>query len=408
VKSIIILNFIVIILSIRITHAIECSSVSDPKVKNMIEDLSQITVDEKFLGSCAVNDDIAKQASWKDNIDQKVKNIKLEYERLDQLFTHLEVDGVTEEMLYKNKIPRDKIAEFNVFKKDPKKKQLEQEVKKGLKDKLIKMNDKLKTMAKQKNCVHDAEFVILPKEGFDRSHETITSKEEALKDIQKTIQKIETEGGTTICSQPVGNISQLEPVRNKVYLELGDDVFFADNSWTFDDTKSAKLKKMIDEKLKSNRPNCERKIRSVQIATSSSLLRNQITDPLGNEIPQASWDFYTLSKLRAKEIKDKIKETYGLEDNQIPKPNFLGENGNGTSGPCPYKLVKNPNGTYKVIRNSIDEKELKKHRYGKINIEFEEVGDGCLKVEDPKVIPNHFHYRSKCYSVILQCINPHR
>jgi hypothetical protein len=372
----------------------------------MIENLSHITVDEKFAGSCAVNEEIAKNASWKDQIDQKIQELqRTDYPELDQLFTHLVVDGKTTEMLYQNKIPRDKIAEFNVFKLLPKKKQLEQEVKKELKDKLIKMNDKLTKMAHGKSCVHDAEFELMPQNGIQHSQETITSKEEALNDLKRSINLAESQDVTTICSKPIENISLLGQVENKVHLELGEDVFFADNQWAFDDSKSAKLKKMIDEKLKSNRPNCERKIRSVQIETSSSLLRNQITDPLGNEIQNLSWDFLTLSKLRAEEIGNKIKEGYDLKYDQFAL-NSAGSNGNGTSGPCPYKLLKNKNGTYKVERNSIDEKELKKHRYGKINIEFDEVGDGCLKAEAPKVTPNHFHYRSKCYSVIMQCKNP--
>ncbi len=405
-KSIIILNFIVIILSIRITHAIECSSVSDPKVKNMVEDLSQITVDEKFAGSCAINEEIARNASWKDQIDKKIQRVQsLDYPELDQLFTHLVVNDKTAEMLYQKKAPIEEIVSFKMSQLEPKKKQLEQDVKKELRQKITKMNDTLKKMAEEKSCVHDAEFKLLPQNGIQHSQESITSKEEALNEFKKRITEIETQKKTTICSQPIGNISQLSQVSNKVQLELGEDVFFADNQWTFDDTKSSKLKKMIDEKLKSNRPNCERKIRTVQIETSSSLLRNQITDPLGNEIPQASWDFQTLSRLRAEEIGKKIKDNYGLDYKQFAL-DHAGSNGNGSSGPCPYKLVKNNNGTYKVDRNSIDEKELKKHRYGKINIEFDEVGDGCLKVEAPKLSPNHFHYRSKCYSVILQCKNP--
>jgi hypothetical protein len=372
----------------------------------MVEDLSKITVDEKFAGSCAIDEEMAKNANWKDQIDKKVKGVQsLDYPELDQLFTHLAVDGETTDMLYQKKIPRDKIAEFNVFKLEPKKKQLEQDIKKELRQKITNMNDTLKKMAEEKSCVHDAEFKLLAQNGVQHSQESITSKEEALNEFKKRITEIEAQNKTTICSQPIGNISQLSQVSNKVQLELGEDVFFADNQWTFDDKKSAKLKKMIDEKLKSNRPNCERKIRSVQVETSSSLLRNQITDPLGNEIQNLSWDFLTLSKLRAEEIGNKIKEGYDLKYDQFAL-NSAGSNGNGTSGPCPYKLLKNKNGTYKVDRNSIDEKELKKHRYGKINIEFDEVGDGCLKVEAPKVSPNHFHYRSKCYSVILQCKNP--
>ncbi|GEM_PF-3907199 len=70
--------------------------------------------------------------------------------------------------------------------------------------------------------------------------------------------------------------------------------------------------------------------------------------------------------------------------------------------------MKEKNGTYNVIRNGIDEKELKKHRYGKINIEYQEVGDGCLKVEAPKISPMHNHYRTKCYSVLLDCKNSSR
>ncbi len=404
-KSIITFQFIALFLTIKAAHAIECSNVSDPKLKNMMENLSQITVDEKFLGSCAVNDEIAKQASWKDNVDEKIKSLLREdYEKLDDAFSDELLDGLSPTKLYEEgKLSAEykykhKILVLNQVNKE-----------KGLLNKKIKEKTEiLKKMTANKSCVYDAKFELVPQNGLHTSNSQILPKEEALKDIQIKIKEAEKNDGVTVCSTPAYNYGGLTQVRNRVEFELGDDVFFADNSWTFDDKKSDNLKKMIDEKLKSNRPNCERKIRSVQIATSSSLLRNQITDPLGNEIPQASWDFYTLSKLRAKEIKDKIKETYGLEDNQIPKPNFLGENGNGTSGPCPYKLIKNQNGTYKVVRNSIDEKELKKHRYGKINIEFEEVGDGCLKVEAPKDTPNHYHYRSKCYAVKLLCINPPR
>jgi hypothetical protein len=398
-------------MTIKAAQAIECSNVSDPKVKNMMENLSQITVDEKFLGSCAVNDEIAKQASWKDNVDKKIKRIqRLDYEKLDDAFSDVLLNGQSPSKFIESGVTsnnQEKYFQFKISHNYHVKNRVNDE-KFLLRKKISEKAEALKKMAVNKSCVYDAEFKLVPQNGIQTSNNQILSKEEALIDLQSKIKEVEKNEGVTVCSTPTYNYSGLTQVNNKVEIEIGDDVFFADNQWTLSDTKSAKLKKMIDEKLKSNRPNCERKIRTVQIATSSSLLRNQITDPLGNEIPQDSWDFQKLSRLRAEEIGTKIKDSYGLEDNQIPKPNFLGENGNGTSGPCPYKLVKNPNGTYKVIRNSIDEKELKKHRYGKINIEFEEVGDGCLKVEAPKETPNHYHYRSKCYAVKLHCINPPR
>ena len=86
----------------------------------------------------------------------------------------------------------------------------------------------------------------------------------------------------------------------------------------------------------------DEKVNTVQIESSSSLLRSQITYELGHETPQASWDFKTLSSRRAQEIKNKIRESYGLRDEQLAT-NSSGSNGNGTSGACPYKLVKKKN-----------------------------------------------------------------
>jgi hypothetical protein len=83
-------------MTIKAAHAIECSNVSDPKLKNMMENLSQITVDEKFLGSCAVNDEIAKQASWKDNVDEKIKSLLSEdYKELDDAFSDELLNGLS-------------------------------------------------------------------------------------------------------------------------------------------------------------------------------------------------------------------------------------------------------------------------------------------------------------------------
>jgi hypothetical protein len=61
--------------------------------------------------------------------------------------------------------------------------------------------------------------------------------------------RAEKNDAVTVCSTPAYNYGGLTQVNNKVEFELGDDVFFADNSWTFDDKKSDNLKKMIDEML---------------------------------------------------------------------------------------------------------------------------------------------------------------
>lgn len=400
-------------LFINLSHAIECSDL-DPKVKNLVEDVSNINVDQKFAGSCAVTDEMAKNATWKDHIDEKINKIvrNADYLNLDEAFNDVLIDAKIEKKEYHDESPsklREKGKSDYLFEHTHSfsvKNKVNSE--KGLLRKKIKeKTDTLKKMAANKSCVHDAEFVIVPQNGFQTSDEKILSKEEALADVQKKIKEIENQEGVTVCSSPAYNYSALQPVKQKIQFELEDDVFFDDNQWHFSDAKSAKFKKMVDAKLKSNRPNCERKIKSVQIETSSSLLRNQIKDELGHENPQLSWDFKTLSTRRAEEIKNKIKESYGLREEQL-NAGSLGSNGNGTSGPCPYKLVKEKNGTYNVIRNGIDEKELKKHRYGKINIEYQEVGDGCLKVEAPKISPMHNHYRTKCYSVLLNCINSTR
>jgi|GEM_PF-5225495 len=300
-------------LFINLSHAIECSDL-DPKVKNLVDDVTNINVDQKFAGSCAVTDEMAKIATWKDHIDEKInkfQNLKLEdFANLNMAFDDELINVEINKKIYKDQSPS-KITgkgldatyiklSHDTFVKN----RVSREV--GLLRKKIKeKTDTLKKMAANKSCVHDAEFKIVPQNGIQTSDEKILSKEEALADVQKKIKEIENQEGVTVCSSPAYNYSGLQPVKQKIQFELEDDVFFDDNQWHFSDAKSAKFKKMVDAKLKSNRPNCERKIKSVQIETSSSLLRNQIKDELGHENPQLSWDFKTLSSRRAEEIKIK-------------------------------------------------------------------------------------------------------
>jgi hypothetical protein len=62
-------------LFINLSHAVECSDL-DPKVKNLVDDVTNINVDQKFAGSCALTDEMAKIATWKDHIDEKVKRVQ--------------------------------------------------------------------------------------------------------------------------------------------------------------------------------------------------------------------------------------------------------------------------------------------------------------------------------------------
>ena len=270
---------------------------------------------------------------------------------------------------------------------------------KSLSLKVEKAKKDLKKIGIKKMCGQNANFSIIPQNGFKTSRALTTSDgEDAFKKLSQKILSLESqkhENSKFFCSPITEHYSLLQPVENKLEIELKGTTFFNDNEFALNERQKNGIDAAVSEKLKSlTTGNCKGVIKDVQIISSSSLLRNRIV--INGEVDEKkSWDFKGLSNARAYSIGNHLVEKYKISK-KIIHPYTNGSNGDGSSGPCPYKMDDNKN---VYVDKTID---LEPYRYAKASIEFEQVGSGCKKNEKERPVKTQ-HYRSKCFRVTLNC-----
>lgn len=225
-----------------------------------------------------------------------------------------------------------------------------------------------------------------------------------------------------VCSDPVPMRSRLLPVARVEAMSVPASDFFADNETTLDPAKSANILRELDRRLRSaGKANCSLRIKSVQILTSA----NQKANTGDWEQNGQRWDFASLSSQRAATLQKLIgghlvagakKGRYQLAGdplaaNGITGIDSEGEHGDGTSGKCPYRLESLPDskggesGMFKVVP---DQKvwtspEMNSAKYAQIEIETEETGPGCKKVEGAKESDVMSYVASKCFVPEFEC-----
>lgn len=180
--------------------------------------------------------------------------------------------------------------------------------------------------------------------------------------------------------------------------------YFPDREWRIDDEKLkstpeyAEFKSCIDDMKKNNM-----ELDRIDIKSSASQVNN--TNRLGNgkyEIisnffedgkPLCSKGFLDLSKARAGSAKSLLQTEFGFKNEEF-KINARGTNGNGTSGPCPYKANS----------SSYEEAPIK---------EYSKSGSKAKEMSDARYVKVKIFYKpkysygeprkKKCYKIVMSC-----
>lgn len=417
-----------------LSHSYEmgCDAGEDKKTSQLTNDINDI-YPVNDADSCAVKDQLSKVASWRDAIPTKIQKFVTANTKIDTKFEDLEsvvinstnapaniraaVDSALAEYTrtndnYKKLINNSGASEqqkravtnqvnaaVNKFNKANS--QLQQSlapIQQKVRDVLIKklsseaFNKKLSTLAANKHCIKNAEFKMSPLNGF-------YDNEKSEADLAKQISGMENDlsgDSVTICSGIEKNKSATVAAATKEDFDIGDEDFFGDNQHELSADKVKRIVGKIATSLKSDKADCKKSIKSVQISTSSNQLAN--ADEIGR------WEFLKLSTNRANFLADIVKKNFSVHAKNI-QTDPTGLNGDGTSGPCPYTAVKEKNGAYKVVKKDTSKmlKDLKDARYGSISLEIEEVGKGCQKAAASNARPEHEYFASKCYSVGMEC-----
>jgi hypothetical protein len=242
--------------------------------------------------------------------------------------------------------------------------------------------------------------------------------ESAVQEMKGIIEKSKKDG--EYCSEPYLARSDLSPATEFVY-DVNPEDFFKDNQTTLDSDKLGRILGKIqkDLKLGSKLPSgCKRVVDGISIQTSANLLAN--TEGWADR----PWDFESLSRERAEFLKAKVggfldqKRKAGIlefQDNQNPaqmtKIDYLGDNLDGTSGKCPYKLTeledeqKQKKGIYKVEKdlNLVSKDELEKSKFARIRVSLAPSEPGCGISTGADTEKDVSHLSSQCFKPVMSC-----
>lgn len=419
-----------------LSHSLEmsCDMADDKKTSQLTNDINDI-YPVNDADSCAVKDQLSKVATWRDAIPTKIQKFTVSntspamkfpdlYEQIIQNSVNTPAElkaalkSAQEEYEQNNaafeKIKANKNASTTQYNKAvnqvnasvkkwtaaeaaikaamaPTEKRVRDVLVKKLSSDAFKL--KLKTLAANKHCIKNADFSISPLNGF-------YDNEKSEQDLAKQISSMEnekSEDSITVCSGIEKNRSATVAAVSKQNFDIGDEDFFGNNEHELSPEKVKRIVGKITDSLKSDKADCQKKVKSVQISTSANQLAN--SPEIGK------WDFLKLSTARADFLAGIVKSNLKLDPKTVIETDPTGWNGDGTSGPCPYIAVKEKNGSYTVKLKDISKmkKALNDARYGSISLEIEEVGKGCTKAEEVNARPEHEYFASKCYSVGMEC-----
>jgi hypothetical protein len=273
-----------------------------------------------------------------------------------------------------------------------------------------KIAEKLVGIAKQKRCAGGVDFQFSEYSGMYTEVIKNNDEKKARAELEETLLNDETTTDRVVFCSPIVKRSSalVEAAGTSVAYDIPKDLFFADNQSTLPKEKMDSIKAALVKKLTEPDENCKKKvIDSIDIITSSNLMAN--SDAIGR------WDFKSLSDHRANFIVGQLADLFADQKENPAFPRFdkgsnfesvttvdsNGENGDGTSGVCPYqKRVEN--GLFIVERDpKIKAADVAKNKYAKIN-----VGISCVdqskggKVVESKAVP---YFASQCYSIQVSC-----
>ena len=198
-----------------------------------------------------------------------------------------------------------------------------------------------------------------------------------------------------------------------------------DNVWSLkDDQAKAVADQIKNDPLVAKNIACGRSIQRIEVQASSSKLGNtadaqkQFTEVDSNQqvTKLGRWNFESLSKARADSFQNQVLTQLNLPGfNGANSADFskvkvkLGENQSGSSGACPYRLVKDGN-KFKVVEkdgyqtgSAIQKKLEQDNQYMRAVIRFS--GEPC---QSEKIAVNSRVYETRvlvdhCLEVRYQC-----
>jgi hypothetical protein len=174
-----------------------------------------------------------------------------------------------------------------------------------------------------------------------------------------------------------------------------------DNEWDLSKIDSKGLNQM-SEALSSciqDRLSKGAKIHHISIASSSSALNNtnkaaEMFCPKG---------FLALSKARATSANETFvpKILSGTELKNVPvKSQFKGQNGDGTSGPCPYTIVNGVEVYKEKYKTESGKKSLDEYKYVKLHVTFEASTDRTNNST------TYYAAKHSCRNIYFECGTP--
>ncbi len=271
------------------------------------------------------------------------------------------------------------------------------------------IRDRVKQKAIQKSCVNGVNISVVPSPGmqtFAYDSSKPENRDQSLAEAL-TAQKedINDPDSITTCSQPFTAYSTLVDVDENKTIDLKNTGFFADNQSTLSPENEAKFKAAMAKVLKSPAPNCTTVVHSAQILTSSNWKRNT-----GSDV--GAWDFKKLSDLRADYMQSLLNPMLQHPAQGVKSQTAVigidanGTNGDGTSGPCPYKATQNRENHYLIENDpSVSKEALEKAKKAEVTFDIEYVGAGCPQNKDntAQVKQAHAYSAYKCAEVQVRC-----
>jgi hypothetical protein len=231
--------------------------------------------------------------------------------------------------------------------------------------------------------------------------------------------------GDTFCSAPTRMNSLLESIPKRESLTLTQEEFFADNQTTLTPAQLKKIQARIDQSLIPSAPGCKKTIKSLDLQTSANALAN--TGSVWGT-PENRFNFESLSSERAQSLAavvtshltarssssgGTIEITEAAKEARIDSS---GENGDGTSGPCPYEMRNVPgdpggdSGKKMIVKKPGAEKQfedkLKEAKFARIDIETVENCPAVKEEEEASgtAAPKRVDYfATKCFQAEISC-----
>ncbi len=266
--------------------------------------------------------------------------------------------------------------------------------------------DRLSQEARDLSCIEGTDFKLVPYRGIFtaslRQHRSL-SEETAKKELVQRQAEIQAHA-PSLCSGSFYDEAYLEPIPQPQTVVLKGQHFFKDNEATLDPETKKHFKNQIATALGIQGPAfAGTKIHSLQVFASANTLANtknfEPWDHLGLSQARGHYIKSLLSnwlKIWANEGKIKLK----AHPDELIKTYTLGQNGDGTSGPCAYEMT--PTGS--ILKKNIDPRIMESAKYAKIVIGNDPVESG--NIPDSKNIglrQLETYLGMKCFKVKMSC-----